>query len=551
MRFSTDQMYLKSPEEMYALFPGQEEALANTVRIAERCEVELEFGKLLLPHFPPPPPFTRPGRVSAPPLQRGAGAAGTASGRRSWASGCDYELRVIRQMGYAGYFLIVQDFINYARSAGRAGGAGARLGRGQPRLLLRSGSPTSTRSATSSSSSGSSIRSGSPCPTSTSTSPTGVAPGSSSTWWRSTARRTSARSSPSAPWRPAPWCGTSAASWGCRTSRSTGSPRSVPAELKMTLDKALEQSPELKALHDGDEQVRELIGIARVLEGLARHASTHAAGVVITPTPLTDYVPLFRTKDDEVTTQFDMGACEKIGLLKMDFLGLRTLTVLQDCLEMLQQRGRRRRSRHAAARRSRDLRPLLPRRYGRDLPVRVVGDDRVPAQTPARGPRRPDRDERPLPSRAARVGDDRGLHRAQARPPPIHYEHPLLEPILKETYGVIVYQEQVMQIASALAGYSLGEADLLRRAMGKKKQEIMDEQRAGFIERALAPRHPEDGGGEGLRPHGALRRLRLQQVALRRLRRRRLPDRLPQGQPSRWSSWPPPSPRRCRTPTGS
>ncbi len=482
MRFSTDQMYLKSPEEMYALFPGQEEALANTVRIAERCDVPLEFGKLLLPDFPLPPSFASLDdylrHLCMEGLRRRYGDP-TAELRER----LDYELGVIRQMGYAGYFLIVQDFINYARSQGVPVGPG----RGSAAGSLVSYSLGITN----------------------------IDPIRYQLLFErflnperitmpdidvdfSDRGRARVIQYVVAKYGAQNVCqiitfGTMAARAVVRdVGRVMGLPyvevdriaKMVPAELKMTLDKALEQSPELKAQHDGDERVRELIGIARVIEGLSRHASTHAAGVVITPTPLTDYVPLFRTKDDEITTQFDMGACEKVGILKMDFLGLRTLTVLQDCLEMLEQRG---------IRVDLDSLPVDdPQTYALFCRGDTVGIFQFESSgmTDYLRKLQPEVLEdliamnalyRPGPLGSGMIEDFIERKHGHRR---ISYEHPLLEPILKETYGVIVYQEQVMQIASALAGYSLGESDLLRRAMGKKKKEIMDEQRAGFVARA-------------------------------------------------------------------
>src|SRR5207245_2551016 len=182
--------------------------------------------------------------------------------------------------------------------------------------------------------------------------------------------------------------------------------RMVPNQLNITLEHAIEESSQLKDAYEKDEQVRELLETAKKLEGLVRNSGVHAAGVVIAPRPLTELVPLHKTKNDEIVTAFDMVAIEKLGLLKMDFLGLTTLTILDDTID---------------------------RKHGRKK---------------------------------------------------IEYELPELKEILEETLGVIVYQEQVMQIANRLAGYSLGEADLLRRAMGKKKPEEMAQQRERFVDGA-------------------------------------------------------------------
>ncbi len=488
-KFDSHEMFFKTPEEMYALFAGLESSVARSVDIAEACDVTLEFGKLKLPHFPKPPEFDTLDHFLEHLCREGL--------RRRYGSPTPdqekrlvFELDVIKQMGYAGYFLIVQDFIDHARSIGvpvgpgRGSAAGSLVsyclgitnidplaynllferflnperismpdidvdfsdrGRGQviEYVVRKYGKENVCQIIT---------------------------------------------------------FGTMAARAAVRdVGRVMGMPyadvdriaKMVPAELHIKLDKALEKAPDLKARYDADPKVHELIDTARVLEGLARHASTHAAGVVITPTPLTDHVPLYRTNDDEIVTQFDMVACEKIGLLKMDFLGLRTLTVLQDAVAFLKQKG---------------VEIELD-----ELPV----DDPAPFALLSHGDTvgifqfesggmtdymrklKPTCLEdmiamnalyRPGPLGSGMVEDF--IQRKQGAKA-IAYEHPLLEPILKETYGVIVYQEQVMQIATALAGYSLGEADLLRRAMGKKKAEIMAKERQGFVDRAVARSIPK------------------------------------------------------------
>ncbi|MDM7913956.1 MAG: DNA polymerase III subunit alpha, partial [Candidatus Eisenbacteria bacterium] len=267
----------------------------------------------------------------------------------------------------------------------------------------------------------------------------------------------------------------------------------VPSTLHITLEKALEQSPDLKKRYDEDPRVRELVETGRVLEGLARHASTHAAGVVISPTPLVENVPLYRSSEGEVTTQWDMSSVETIGLLKMDFLGLRTLTVLQDCLEMIEK--------HHGVRVDLDLLPLEdPEVYALFARGETIGIFQFESSGMTEYLRKlkPESLEdliamnalyRPGPLGSGMIDDF--IQRKQGSKA-IRYEHPCLEPILRDTYGIIVYQEQVMQIASAMAGYSLGESDLLRRAMGKKKQEIMDEQGAIFVERSVARGIPAD-----------------------------------------------------------
>jgi DNA polymerase-3 subunit alpha len=254
----------------------------------------------------------------------------------------------------------------------------------------------------------------------------------------------------------------------------------IPFDLKMTLDRALEESPPLKEAYQKEPRVRELIDISRRLEGTTRHASTHAAGVVISPQPLTDFVPLFKGTTADITTQFDMKGVERIGLLKMDFLGLRTLTLIDNCVKMLEaQAGVR-------------LEPdKLPLDDAKTYELFTAGRTSGLFQFESDGMRdilkrfRPDRLEhltalnalyRPGPMQM--IDDVIKRRHGQTR---VTYEVPALEPILSSTYGVMVYQEQVMQIASALAGFSLGEADILRKAMGKKKADVMATQMDKFM----------------------------------------------------------------------
>src|SRR5208337_3737255 len=256
----------------------------------------------------------------------------------------------------------------------------------------------------------------------------------------------------------------------------------VPATLGIELKTALEQSPQLKAAIEGDAKLGDLMKVALRLEGLARHASTHAAGVVISPQPLTELVPVYKTNRDEVTTQYDMNALERIGLLKMDFLGLTTLTVLHDAVKMVQQ--------------NRGVKIEIDNLALDDEATYKLfsrGDTTAIFQFESHGMRdilrryHPTRIEdltalnalyRPGPIQGGMIDDF--INRKQGKTK-ASYELPRLKDILDETYGVILYQEQVMQIANSLASFSLGEADILRRAMGKKKKEEMAAQRAKFL----------------------------------------------------------------------
>jgi DNA polymerase-3 subunit alpha len=265
----------------------------------------------------------------------------------------------------------------------------------------------------------------------------------------------------------------------------------VPAQLNIELEEALRQSPQLRAQVERDERVRELFEIAMRLEGLARHASTHAAGVVISPRPLSEIVPLYKTNRDEIVTQYDMNALERIGLLKMDFLGLTTLTVLHDTVAWVAQ--------NRGVRLSLDELPLDD---AETYKLFSRGDTSGIFQFESHGMRdilrryQPTRLEdltalnalyRPGPLQGGMVDDFIARKHGRTK---VTYELPALQEILEETYGVILYQEQVMQIANRLAGFSLGEADLLRRAMGKKKREEMAAQREKFLAGCRANRIP-------------------------------------------------------------
>ena len=266
----------------------------------------------------------------------------------------------------------------------------------------------------------------------------------------------------------------------------------IPATLNITLKDALEQSPPLASLVQGDPRVGDLMEVAQRLEGMVRHASTHAAGVVISPQPLTDVVPLFKTNKDEIVTQYDMNGLEKIGLLKMDFLGLTTLTVVDDTLKLIE------------STRGEKVDPdLLPFDDPATYEIFSKGLTSGVFQFESGGMRdilrryRPTVLEdltalnalyRPGPLQGGMIDDFIARKHGQK---PIRYDLPELKEILSETYGVIIYQEQVMQIANKLAGFSLGQADLLRRAMGKKKAKEMADQRERFVEGASAKGYPQ------------------------------------------------------------
>jgi DNA polymerase III subunit alpha len=479
MKFNTDQFYLRSAEEMAALFPNYPEALENTVRIAERCNVDLDFNTLHLPRYPVPDgldahtyleKICREGLVArypdmAPEIEQ----------RLS------YELGVIKQMGYSGYFLIVWDFIRYARDQGIPVGPGRGSAAGSlVAYVLRI---------------------------------TNVDPLKYGLLFE----RFLNPERVSMPDIDIDFCyekrqqvmdyvisfygadrvsqivtfGTMAAKAAIRdVGRVLGIPyanvdriaKLVPNELGITLHRALEISLELKQEYEGSLESRRLLDIAMAVEGMPRHASTHAAGVVISKEPLAQHVPLHRTSDGVVATQYDKDRVEELGLLKMDLLGLRTLTVIGDALTNIRQ--------NRGIEIDIDNIPLDDKKTAVML---SAGETAGVFQLESSGmvnlikELKPERFEdlvplvalyRPGPLGSGMVDDFvKGRHGKKKA----QYMHPLLEPILKDTFGVILYQEQVMQIASVMAGFSLGQADLLRRAMGKKKPEVIAAQRETFL----------------------------------------------------------------------
>src|ERR1700761_1378019 len=268
----------------------------------------------------------------------------------------------------------------------------------------------------------------------------------------------------------------------------------IPATIGVTIDKALQESPQLQEAYDKEPQVKELVDTARKLEGLVRGAGVHAAGVVIAPQPLTELVPVCRSKNDEIVTAYDMKAIEKMGLLKMDFLGLTTLTVIDDALKLIEKKIGKKLDMALVPL---DDQETYEKVFHRALTSGVFQFESGGMRDVLRR-YKPSTVEnltalnalyRPGPIQGGMIDDF--IERKWGRKV-VSYELPELEALLKETLGVIVYQEQVMQIANVLAGYSLGEADLLRRAMGKKNPEEMAKQRTRFVEGAIKRKHPKD-----------------------------------------------------------
>jgi DNA polymerase III subunit alpha len=487
MKFDTDQLYVKSTDEIapaFAEFPG---AVANTCRIADCCDLELALNKTHLPQYKAPEGYTRESYVEYLAIE---GLKSRLTERPSTIPLAVYEQRlreelmVICSMGFAGYFLIVWDIIRFARNRnipvgpGRGSAAGSLVAYA---LRITDLDPLV---------------------------------------YTLLFERFLNPERVSLPDIDMDFCmdrrgevlnyvvekygsdhvaqiitfGTLGAKAAIRdVGRVLEMPyadadkvaKLVPNQLNITLEQALETEPRLRELVETDPKVRELMTIARSLEGLARHASTHAAGVVISEEPLTDHVPLYKGANDEIVTQYSMGDVEKIGLVKFDFLGLKTLTMIRRAETLIHE--------------SHPGQPplsveLLPFDDAKTFALLSSGKTTGIFQLESSGMRdllsgfKPDRFEdiiaiialyRPGPMDL--IPDF--IKRKQGKVP-IVYELPELEPILKDTYGVIVYQEQVMAIANTVAGFSLGQADILRRAMGKKKPEEMEKLRVKFLEGA-------------------------------------------------------------------
>ena len=477
MRMETRQLYVKSEAEMRALFAAYPDAVDNAGKIAQRCQVEFEFGVTRLPSYPVPteePPPQMLGRLC------GEGMARLYPDAREEDEPyrrLRYELDTIGHMGYVDYFLIVWDFIHYAKSQGIMVGPGRGSGAGS--IVAYSLGITMLDPLK----------------------------------YNLLFERFLNPERVTMPDIDVDFCyerrqevidyvarkygedhvsqiitfGTMAAKGvirdvgrvlGMSYQETDAVAKAVPFDLGMTLEKALQLSPLLHQMYTDREDVKKLIDTALTLEGMPRHASTHAAGVLITGKPVIEYVPLQRN-DEVITTQYPMGTIERLGLLKMDFLGLRTLTVIRDTLEMMRQLGV-------------DMKPEdIPMDDPEVYKMISDGDTDGVFQLEGSGMRtfltamRPENFEDIIAAISLyRPGPMESIPRyiqGKQNPQSVHYETPLLKPILDVTYGCMVYQEQVMQIVRDLAGYSYGRSDLVRRAMAKKKHKIMEQEREYFV----------------------------------------------------------------------
>ncbi|MBQ8972164.1 MAG: DNA polymerase III subunit alpha, partial [Clostridia bacterium] len=482
MRMNSDQLYVKSEAEMLAAFPNFPEAVARTEEIAQRCQVEFDFSTTYLPAFPLPQGKTNVGylrELTEAGLMRRYG-----ENRPDARERMEYELGVINSMGYTDYFLIVWDFIHYAKTHGVGVGPGRGSGAGS--IVAYSLGITE------------------------------IDPLQYALVFERFLN-------PERVSMPDIDCdfdyerrgqvidyvrtrygadhvaqiitfGTMAARAVIRDvgrvmdlgyQQVDAIAKLVPFELNITLDRAMQVNPELRKAYEGDEQIRSLIDMARKLEGMPRNASTHAAGVLITAEPVVEYCPL-QTNDDVVTTQFPMTTVEQLGLLKMDFRGLRTLNVIMDTIELVRQNG-----------------DEVPN--AEDIPLddegvyRLIseGDTDGVFQLESNGMRqflmqmRPGNFEDIIAAISLyRPGPMESIPRyiaGKQNPQSVQYATEKLRPILDVTYGCMVYQEQVMQIVRDLAGYSMGRSDLVRRAMSKKKHDVMNREKEIFIHGQVEP----------------------------------------------------------------
>ena len=484
MRYEGGQYYVKSEEEMRSLFPYALQALENTQKIADRCEVNIEFGVTKLPRFDVPEGYTvweYLNKLCREGLERLYDPVTEELKER-----LDYELNTIRTMGYVDYFLIVWDFIKFARDheimvgPGRGSAAGSLV---SYTLGITQLDPMR---------------------------------------YQLLFERFLNPERVTMPDIDVDFCferrqevidyvtrkygkdrvvqivtfGTLAARGVIRdVGRVLDMPyaqvdsiaKMIPNELNITIDKALTMNHELKELYESDDEVHYLIDMSRRLEGLPRHTSMHAAGVVISQKPVDEYVPLSRASDGTLVTQFTMTTLEELGLLKMDFLGLRTLTVIQNAV-------------HLAERSSGQKIDISAIDYNDPKVLEMIGSGKTEGvfQLESGGMKNFMKELKPKSLEDIIAGIS--LYRpgpmdfipqyikGKNHPETVTYDTPLLKPILEQTYGCIVYQEQVMQIVQALAGYSLGRADLLRRAMSKKKAAVMEKERESFVYG-----NPEDG----------------------------------------------------------
>ena len=477
MRFETDELYVKSPEEMSEYFSNFPDAIENTVKIAEKCNVEFEFGHTILPNYDVPPEFETHYDYFKKLCDDGIKNRYGDNPSKEILERAEYELSIIKKMGYVDYFLIVWDFIHYAKThdipvgPGRGSGAGSIIAYA---IEITDIDPIK---------------------------------------YGLLFERFLNPERISMPDFDVDFCyehrqdvidyvsrkyghdhvsqiitfGTMSARMVIRDvarvldfpySEADKLAKMIPNELHITIKKALEQNKELNDLYENDGNIKNLLDIAMGLEGMPRQASTHACGIVITKDPVDTYVPLY-VRDNQISTQYIMTTLEELGLLKMDFLGLRTLTVIKDTIDLVKQ------NRGIDVEFDKDM--ADPKVYKLWQEGKTCGIFQFESQgmTNFMKELKPDCLEDLIAGvslyRPGPMDQIPRYIKGKLHPGHNEYTHPRLEPILNVTYGCMVYQEQVMQIVRDLAGYSLGRADLVRRAMGKKKLDVMAKEREIFI----------------------------------------------------------------------
>ena len=477
MRFESDELYVKSSEEMSEYFAAFPDAIENTVKIADKCNVEFEFGHTILPNYDVPPEFETHYDFFKKICDDGIKKKYGENLSEEILKRAEYEIGIIEKMGFVDYFLIVWDFIHYAKTNGIPVGPGRGSGAGS--IIAYAMEITD------------------------------IDPMKYGLLFE----RFLNPERISMPDFDVDFCyehrqdvidyvsnkyghdhvsqiitfGTMAAKMVIRdVARVLDFPyaeadklaKMIPNELHITIPKSIEQNKELKELYDNDEQIHKLLDIAIALEGMPRQASTHACGVVITKDPVDTYVPLY-VRDNQISTQFIMTTLEELGLLKMDFLGLRTLTVIQDTINLVKQ------NRGIDVEFDKEMADPKVYKLWQDGNSSGIFQFESQGMTNFMKELKPDCLEDIIAGvslyRPGPMDQIPRYIKSKMNPGHNEYTHPSLEPILNVTYGCMVYQEQVMQIVRDLAGYSLGRADLVRRAMGKKKLDVMAKEREVFI----------------------------------------------------------------------
>ena len=477
MKFDTDELYVKSPEEMAEYFKAFPDAIENTVKIAEQCNVEFEFGHTILPNYDVPPEYPTHYDFLKELCDKGLKKRYGENLSEEIQQRAEYELSIIKKMGYVDYYLIVWDFIHYAKTNGIPVGPGRGSGAGS--ILAYAIEITDIDP----------IKYG--LLFERFLNPERISMPDFDVDFSDERRQEVidyvARKYGHDHVSQIITFGTMAAKMVIRDvarvldypyAEADALAKMIPNEIHITIKKALEQNKELKDRYDTDEQTRKILDIAMGLEGMPRQASTHACGVVITKDPVDTYVPLY-VRDGQINTQYIMTTLEELGLLKMDFLGLRNLTVIQNTIDMVKE------NHGIDVEFDQDMSDPKVYKLWQDGNTSGIFQFESQGMTNFMKELKPDCLEDLIAGvslyRPGPMDQIPRYIRGKQNPGHNEYTHPSLEPILNVTYGCMVYQEQVMQIVRDLAGYSLGRADLVRRAMGKKKLDVMAKEREVFI----------------------------------------------------------------------